>query len=165
MTVRVKEKRKYMASRAKGETITQSARDAGVARITAYRWETAEDVRESIDQLTKQYVSKLPEAIKLSHDLVDAGNTLDKIPENGKILELAAKEGARIQQSVGIAPTQTAPQAIINIMNIDARQVHVSGTVGELLRKHFTLDADSSINPPVIDITDPDEAAIDNECR
>jgi hypothetical protein len=151
MTHPTKVKRKYAAARVKGYSIPQSTEQAGIAIGTGYRWETAEDVRESIDALTKQYVSKLPDAIKLSHDLVAAGNTLTKTPENGKILELAAKEGARIQQSVGIAPTQTAPQAIINIMNIDSRQVHVSGTVGELLRKHFTVDADTVDITPDID--------------
>jgi hypothetical protein len=151
MTHPTKVKRKYAAARVSGNTINRSAAIAGINNKTAYKWETAEDVRESIDTLTKQYVSELPAAIKLSHDMVRAGNELPKVPENGKILELACKEGARIQQSVGIAPTQTAPQAIINIMNIDSRQVHVSGTVGELLRKHFTLDADTVDITPDID--------------
>jgi hypothetical protein len=162
MTLSRKVKRQYAGARAKGMSVHKAAEAAQIAPQTAYRWETAEDVREAIDQLTKQYVSILPETITLSHSLIRAGNELDKIPENGKLLELAAKESDKVRQSVGITPSQTVPTAIINIMNIDSRQVHVSGTVGELLRKHFTLDADVAINPPVIDITDPDEAVIDN---
>jgi len=156
MTLPRQVRRKYAAERAKGVNPHRAAMNLGISDETAYKWETAEDVRESIDKLTKQYVSKLPDCIRLSHELVDAGNTLEKTAENGKILELAAKEGARIQQAVGIAPTQTAPQAIINIMSIDARQVHVSGTVGELLRKHFTVIdeiVDEDANPPTLDIT------------
>ena len=147
MTHPARTRRKYAAQRAKGDNPHKAAMAVGVTHDTAYKWETAEDVRESIDKLTKIYVSKLPDAVRLSHELVDAGNKLTKTSENGKILELAAKEGARIQQSVGIAPTQTAPQAIINIMSIDARQVHVSGVVGDLLRKHFNMGDTVDIAP------------------
>ena len=127
----------------------KAAEVAGIVPQTAYKWDTAEDVRESIDHLTKKYVSILPETITLSHDLIRAGNTLEKVPANGKLLELAARESDKVRQSVGITPSQTVPTAIINIMNIDSRQVHVSGVVGDLLRQHFRMD-DTVIDADIV---------------
>jgi hypothetical protein len=156
MTYPTKVRKKYVDARAKGMTQEKAAAVAGISAPTAHLWETAEDCRQAIDTLAKQYISKLPDTIKLSHRIIDTANNLDGFSsDNYKIVELATKESAAIRQAVGITPMQTPSQIIVGALNIDARQVHVSGTVGELLRKHFTIDAAAGdITPPNADTAD-----------
>ena len=150
MTYPTKVRRKYVTARAQGKTQEAAARVAGISAPTAHLWETAEDCREAIDKLAKQYISKLPDTIRLSHKIIDAANDIEQFgSDNYKIVELATKESAAIRQAVGITPMQTPSQIIVGALNIDARQVHVSGVVGDLLRQHFRMD-DTVIDADIV---------------
>lgn len=151
-----KTRRKYVAARARGETQVAAADTAGISVDTAYRWETAEECKAAIESLAKQYISKLPDTIRLSHKIIDQANKVEEVNgDNYKIVELATKEGEKIRQAVGITPMQTPSQIIVGALNIDSRQVHISGPVGDLLRKYFSWndpDSPSAIDiPPAID--------------
>ena len=127
--------RKYAEARARGMTIPQAAAIADIGRNTAYRWETAEDVKQSIDELARVYVSKLPKAIKLSHDLIDAADQCTKTPENAKILELGAREAQTIRKTVSIEPSHTTSVIIGNLVLGDQTNVLAPNVQGILDRQ------------------------------
>jgi hypothetical protein len=130
--------RRYVAARAKGLSRPQAAVAVGVGVTTAYRWESNEDVRKSIEALAQVYVSKLPDAIKLGHDLIDAGNNADKTPENAHILKLAAEESRLMRQAVGIAPSH-APSVVINNLVLGNQTNVLLPAISKLLDQH-TVD-------------------------
>ena len=127
--------RKYIRARATGMNMSAAAIETGIARQTAYRWETAEDVKQSIDELARVYVSKLPKAIKLSHDLIDAADQCTKTPENAKILELGAREAQTIRKTVSIEPSHTTSVIIGNLVLGDQTNVLAPNVQGILDRQ------------------------------
>ena len=132
------ELKNYKKLRAKGMTKPQAALAVGVTPPTAYRWESNEDVRKSIEALAQVYVSKLPDAIKLGHDLIDAGNNAAKTPENAHILKLAAEESRLMRQAVGIAPSH-APSVVINNLVLGNQATILLPAISKLLDQH-TVD-------------------------
>jgi len=106
-----------------------------VNRVTAYRWESREDVRANIEALAQKYIAKLPDAIKLGHDLIDAGNAAEKTPENDKILKLAAEESRLMRQAVGIAPSHS-PSVVINNLVLGNQLNVLMPSIQRLLDQH-----------------------------
>jgi phage terminase small subunit len=143
----------YATARAKGMAVTQAADAAGIGRTSAYRWETAEDVKQSIDELARVYVSKLPKAIKLSHDLIDAADAAEKTPENAKILELGAREAQTIRKTVSIEPSHTVSVVIGNLVLGDQTNVLAPNVQG-LLDRQLGEILDVTPNPLGAEDTD-----------
>lgn len=136
--IKERELQRYKALRGKGLSKYQAAAAVGVSPPTVYRWESQEDVRRNIEALAQVYVSKLPDAIKLGHDLIDAGNNLEKTPENDKILKLAAEESRLMRQSVGMAGAH-APSVTINNLILGNQLNVLLPSISTLLNQH-TVD-------------------------
>ena len=140
---KVMEQKEYVKLRAKGIRPTAASAALGVNRVTAYRWESREDVRANIEALAQKYIAKLPDAIKLGHDLIDAGNAAEKTPENDKILKLAAEESRLMRQAVGIAPSHS-PSVVINNLVLGNQLNVLMPSIQRLLDQHLDV---IEINP------------------
>jgi len=134
---------RYERLRAKGLSKPQAAAAIGVSPPTVYRWESREDVRANIEALAQKYIAKLPDAIKLGHDLIDAGNAAEKTPENDKILKLAAEESRLMRQAVGIAPSHS-PSVVINNLVLGNQLNVLMPSIQRLLDQHSDV---IEINP------------------
>ena len=129
------EQGKNIRLRSKGISKTVACNAVGVHPTTAYRWESREDVRANIEALAQKYIAKLPDAIKLGHDLIDAGNNAEKTPENDKILKLAAEESRLMRQAVGIAPSHS-PSVVINNLVLGNQLNVLMPSIQRLLDQH-----------------------------
>jgi hypothetical protein len=130
----------------------------GVERKTINRWANREDIRRKVEEQAARLVECLPEAVDLSRKVISAGNKeADRLGVEGKepdksVIDMALKEGNRIQQSVGIAPSHTPSIVIGAIYNDNSQNVVLPQVQGLLDR----LNAIDVTNPPALDNGDPD---------
>ena len=137
-----RELKRYERLRGTGVRKYEACAAVGVSPVTAYRWESREDVRANIEALAQVYISKLPDAVKLGHDLIAAGNDCEKTPENEKILKLAAEESRLMRQAAGIASSH-APSIVVTNLVLGNQLNVLMPSIQSLLDKHSdTIEVD-----------------------
>ncbi len=133
--------RKYMQLRAQGDTPNAAAVTLGIPPPTVYRWEDRADIRQNIEKLAQEYISLLPDANKLTKDVIEAANSVPKTLQNIKLIELGCKEADGIRKSVGITPSHASSVVIGNL--VIGSQTVIDPRVAGLLGGQMAAMADA----------------------
>jgi transcriptional regulator with XRE-family HTH domain len=163
----LKRKRKAALMLGRGATKAEVGRAVGVSRPTVSRWANQDEAKAWIEAEGQRYLESLPDALAMSKNILTAGKReSEKLlggksgTADGKILELATREGEQLRKSAGLTPTPNQALIIQNIYT-DKRTILVGGVVGDLLRKHFGEIADQgqeeTANHPLTGTDDGEE--------
>lgn len=152
---------KAITALAGGASRNDVARMLGLNRHTVNKWANKEEIQAEIQAQAAALLQLAPKAVEIKAKTIQAGKkALEKEMAGDdaregrgndlKMITVANSAADTVLQTAGILPSHYQAGGASSLMFIDARSVHVTGTVGELLRRHF-----GSVTEEAIEVDSP----------
>ena len=153
---------------ADGNSVSETARQIGVARVTLEKWRQKDDAKKLIEDAAVKLLTQLDDAVDLSRQIIDKGRQeIDKVGTNRqiidaegaekiepvkydvKIVELAQKSARDVIATAGILPSHTSSLVVTQM--IVAPSEALSPVIARLLAPTAPISREIDVTPESID--------------